>query len=133
MSEKTFIPNGSTFIGNVTPLSTQFSANVIADAPTTYLRVTNFGDTSGSGSFTGLWILATANTAPQVVDFSSAADPVWNGKNNGTLVQQGETVIIAIDNGVGSKRATEIQFVANADPTSSGTHALVIVQPVIPV
>ena len=131
MSEKTFIPNGSTFIGNITSISTQFNANVIANAPTTYLRVTNFGDTSGN-LFTSIWVLATANTAPQVVDFSSAADPKWAAKNNGTLVQQGETLIVAIDNGVGSKRAQEIQFIANADPLSSGTHALMAVQPVIP-
>jgi hypothetical protein len=131
MSEKTFIPNGSTFIGNITSISTQFNANVIADAPTTYLRVTNFGDTSGS-LFTSIWVLATANTAPQVVDFSPAADPAWTATNNGTFINQGETLIVAIDNGVGSKRAQEIQFIANADPTSSGTHALMAVQPVIP-
>jgi hypothetical protein len=133
MSEKTFVPNGSTFIGNITSLNTQFSANVIADAPTTYLRVTNFGDTSGGGLFTAIWVKATANTAPQVVDFAAAADPAWSATNNGTLVAQGETVIVGIDNGVGAKRVAEIQFVANADPTSSGTHALLAVQPIIPV
>jgi hypothetical protein len=133
MSEKTFIPNGSTFIGNITSLGTQFSANVIADAPTTYLRVTNFGDTSGGGLFTPIWVLATADTAPQVVDFAAAADPAWATTNNGTLIQQSETVIVAIENGQGSKRAAEIQFVANSDPTASGTHALFAVQPVIPV
>ena len=133
MSEKTFIPNGPSFIGNLTTIGSQFSANLVAYAPTTYVRITNFGDTSGGGNFVGLWCLATANTAPQVVDFSATQDPAWDGKNNGTVVNQSETVILAIDNGTGAKKSTQIQFVANADPTSTGSHAVFVVQPVIPV
>ena len=125
-----FIPNGSTFIGNVVP-GTQYSANLIANAPTTYVRINNFGDGTGN-TFGSIWCLVTSNTAPQVVDFSSAADPNWAASQNGTLVLQGEPVILAINNNQGSKRAIELQFVANVDPTSGSAFNTITVQPVAP-
>lgn len=126
-----YIPNGPTFIGNV-QAGTQFSANLIANAPSSYVRVTNYGDGGGS-NFMPIWCLVTADTSPQTVDFSAAADPAWTATNNGTLVPQNESRIIAIDNTVGTKRAIELQFVANTDPFGTGTFTTIGVQPVAPV
>jgi hypothetical protein len=131
MSQNTFIPNGPTFIANV-QVGTQFSANLIANAPSSYVRVTNYGDGSGSNN-RPTWCLLTADTDPQVVGFNLTADPAWLAYNNGSLVLQGESQIIAIDNTVGSKRAIELQFVANTDPAGSGTFILLGVQPVAPI
>lgn len=131
MSQDTYIPSGPTFIANV-QAGTQFSANLTANAPVSYVRVSNFGDQSGT-NFISLWTLLTANTAPQSVEFSAPNDPAWTGQNNGTLIVDGQSVIIAINNGQGNKSATELQFIANADPYATATFATVAVQPVIPI
>lgn len=122
-----FIPSGPTFIANV-QYGQQFNANLVADAPVSYVTIANYG---GDGSTTNAaWCLVTADTSPQTVGFSGTADPAWLAQNNGTLVSVGADALIAIANGTGAKRAVELQFVANIDPTSTSTYTLIGVQPV---
>jgi hypothetical protein len=129
---QTFIPSGDSFIGNV-QAGTQFNANVITTGPARYYRVSN-GGTSDPNSPTALWVAFQANTvAPATMDFAGTSDPAWSAKFPGTYIGQGESVIVSIPNGDDNKSANPALFMANADVASSGTYAVFIVQPVIPV
>jgi hypothetical protein len=132
MSEKTFIPSGPSFIGNV-QAGQQFNANVISTGPTRYFRITN-GGTSDPNSPAALWVALQANTtAPATMDFAGTSDPAWAAKHPGTYVGQEESVIVSIANGDDNKSANPALFMANIDVASAGTYAVFIVQPVIPV
>lgn len=127
-----FIPNGDTFIANVALNSPTFTANVIANSPTAYLRIVNGGDLSGNTKV-GIWVAATSQTTPINIDFSAPNDPgKWAAKINGTYLKQDEDAIIAINNTLNSKQATNLQFAANVDVASTGTYSILLVQPVLP-
>jgi hypothetical protein len=132
MSEKTFIPSGVSFIGNV-QAGTQFNANVISTGPTRYYRVSN-GGTSDTNNPAALWVAFQANTvAPATMDFVGTSDPAWLAAFPGTYLNQGESMIVSIANGDDNKSANPALFMANIDVASLGTYAIFIVQPVIPV
>lgn len=124
-----FIPNGDSFIGNVTPGQT-FTANIIANSPTAYLRILNGGDQTGNTNV-GLWVAATTTTGVNI-DSAGTSDPAWLTKINGSYLEQDSTTIVALNNTPGNKQDTNIIFSANIDVASTGTHAIVVVQPVLP-
>jgi len=131
MSERTFIPSGASFISNI-QAGTQFNGNVISDGPATYFRIYN-GGTFDSNAATNVWVAFQANTtAPAVLDAATASDPAWDGQYPGTLILQGEEMIVSITNGAGNKATNPVLFMANTEPSSVGTYAVVIVQPVKP-
>lgn len=129
-----FIPNGNTFIANL-QVGTTFNGNVTSTSPGNYWRVTNLGGDSASGAGAGVWFQINANPAAQISEFFEAADSDWLAQNVGTFILPQESIIVSFPNGqqsVQGKQVSVAHFVANVDPTATGTYEFLTVQPVLP-